>query len=149
LSSAEELCSCKGIGGSITLFPDRLLVRHGGPASSHPHEVPLAQVRAVLVERKSVIPFATVTVLALAVAVLVKYNPIWFVANLSDKDSTLVSLSALALSVVFAVPSILRNTFVSVSVSSESEQVPIRLGFVPSRPAKRLAKRFRELSIES
>ena len=116
---------------------------------SHRHEIPLSHVRAVLVERKTVIPFATVTVLALALAVLVKYNPIWFLANLSDKDSTLVSLGALAFAVVFAVPTFLRSTFVSVSVTSEAEQVPVRLGFVASRPANRLAKQFRELSVGS
>ena len=147
--ATKELCSCQGAGGSIILFADRMLVRHGGPASSHRHEIPLSQVRAILVERKTVIPFATVTVLALALAVLVKYNPIWFLANLSDRDSTLVSLGALAFAIVFAVPTVLRSTFVSVSVTSEGEQVPVRLGFVASRSAKRLAKQFRELSVGS
>jgi hypothetical protein len=147
--STQELCNCQGVGGSIILFPDRMVVKHGGPASSHSHEIPLTQVRAVLVERKSVIPFATVTVLAVVAAILAKYNPVWFLANLSDKDSTLVSFAALSIAVLFVVPVVVRSAFVSVSVSSEGETVPVRLGFVSSRPAKRLTKRFRELSIGS
>ena len=142
--STQELGSCHGANGSITLYPDRMVVRHGG--LTRLHEIPLTQIRAVIVERKTIIPFATVTVLATAATVLAKYNPIWFLVNLSDKESTLVSFAALSIAIVFAFPVVLRSAFVSVSVRSEGEPVLFRLGFVPARPAKRLAKRFRELS---
>jgi hypothetical protein len=142
--STQDLCGCHGVNGSIVLYPDRMVIRHGGV--THLHEIPLTQIRAVIVERKSVIPFATVTVLAAAATFLAKYNPIWFLVNLSDKDSTLVSFAALSIAIVFAIPVVLRSAFVNVSVRSEGEPVLVRLGFVPARPAKRLAKRFRELS---
>jgi len=142
--SNEELCRCKGVNGSIALFPDRMVVRHGG--STHLHEIPLSEVRAVLVERKKVIPFGTITVLILAAAVLVKYNPIYFIANLSDKDSTRVSFIAIGVAIACMVPAVLRSVFVNVSVRSEGEPVLMRLGFVSARSAARMAKRFRELS---
>jgi hypothetical protein len=140
----EELCKCRGANGSITLYPDRMVVRHGG--STHLHEIPLTQIRAILVERKKVIPFATITVLAVAVAILVKYNPVYFVANLSDKDSTRVSVVALGIAIASLIPVLLRSAFVNVSVRSEGEPVLVRLGFVSARSGARMAKRFRELS---
>jgi hypothetical protein len=140
----QEPCSCHGINGSITLHPDRMVIRHGG--STRLHEVPITQIRAVIIERKTLIPFATVTVLAVAAAFLVKYNPIWFLVNLPDKESTLVSIAALSVAIAFALPIILRSAFVNVSVRSEGDPILVRLGFVPVRPATRLAKRFRELS---
>jgi hypothetical protein len=121
-----------------------MVIRHGG--STHLHEIPLTQIRAVIIERKSLIPFATVTVLAVAAAFLAKYNPIWFLVNLPDKESTLVSIAALSAAIAFAFPIILRSTFVNVSVRSEGDPILVRLRFVPARPATRLAKRFRELS---
>jgi len=142
--STQELGSCHGINGSITLYHDRIAIRHGG--STHLHDVALAQIHAVIVERKSVVPFATLTLLAAALTVLVKYNPIWFLVNLPDKESTLVSLAALSAAIACAVPVVLRTAFVNVSVRSESDPVFVRLGFVRARPAKRLAKQFRELS---
>ena len=143
---AQEICSCHGVNGSIALYSDKMVLRHGGPASTHNHEIPLAQIHAVLIERKSVIPFSTVTVIAAAATVLAKYNPVWFLVNLPDKESTLVSLGALSIAIVFAIPAVLRSMFVNLSVRSEAEPVLVRLGFVPVRPARRLAKRFRELS---
>jgi len=142
--STQELCRCKGANGSIILYNDRLEIKHGG--TTHLHDIPLAQIRAVLVERKRVIPFAAITVLALAVTILVKYNPIWFVANLSDEDSTKVSIFAFAVAMASLIPVALRSTFVSVSIRSEGEPGLVRLRFVPVRSAKRLAKGFRELS---
>jgi hypothetical protein len=121
-----------------------MIIRHGG--STHLHEIPLTQIRAVIIERKTLIPFATVTILAVATAFLAKYNPIWFLVNLPDKESTLVSIAALSVAIAFAIPIILRSAFVNVSVRSEGDPVLVRLGFVPVRPATRLAKRFRELS---
>jgi hypothetical protein len=140
----EELCKCRGANGSITLYPDRMVVRHGG--STHLHEIALTQIRAIMVERKRVIPYATITVLAVAVAILAKYNPVYFVANLSDKDSTRVGVVALGVAIVCVIPVILRSAFVNVSVRSEGEPVLIKLGFVSARSAARMAKRFREVS---
>ena len=145
--SSQELCRCKGVNGSITLYADRMVVKHGGV--THLHEIPLAQIRAVLVERKRVIPFAAITVLSVAVTILVKYNPIWFLANLSDKDSTKVGIIALAIATASVIPVILRSAFVNVSIRFEGDPLMVRLGFVSVRPAKRLAKRFRELSAGS
>ena len=142
----QELCSCRGVNGSIALYSNKMVVRHGGPASTHSHEIPLAQIRSILVERKSIIPFSTITVIAAAIAVLAKYNPVWFLVNLPDQESTLVSFGALSIAIVFAVPAVLRSMFVNVSVRSEGEPVLVRLGFVPVRPARRMAKQFRELS---
>jgi hypothetical protein len=142
----DESISCRGINGSIKLSKDKMQLIGGGFGSAQSHEVAYSDVLAVVVQRKSVVPFATVTILAFALALIAKYNALWFVIDLGRTGIFITSIG-LAIAILSAVPAILRLMFVNVLV--RSSEGPLTLRLVPIRSAKCLARRFSEMSTGS
>jgi len=146
LPSAEESIDCRGVNGSISLSKDKMVSRSEGFGSVQFRDMPLNKITAVVVERKSVIPFATLTILATAIAVSAWYNALWFLINLTQQDILTITSGGLIVAVVCVIPMMFRLLFVNVLVRSEGEPNALIVRLVPVRQAKRLAKRFRELS---
>ena len=146
MPSAEKLIGCRGVNGSISLSKDKMVIRSEGFGSVEFREVALNKVTAVVVERKSVIPFATLTILASMVTVSAWYNALWFLINLTEQGILMITSGGLSVAVLCAVPMMFRLLFVNVLVRSEGEPNALIVRLVPVRQAKRLAKRFRELS---
>ncbi len=149
LVTVEESFNCSGVNGSIKLYPSRLVIDSKEWGGSKSHEVPLKRITAVVVERKSVMPFATLTILAAAAAVLTRYNALWFLVNLTRDNMVMATSAALATTVICAIPLVLRTFFVSVSISWDGDPPSFRVSFVPLRPGKRLAKQFQDLTMGS
>jgi len=146
LPSAEESIDCRGVNGSISLSKDKMVSRSEGFGSVQFRDMPLNKITAVVVERKSVIPFATLTILATAIAVSAWYNALWFLINLTQQDILTITSGGLIVAVVCVIPMMFRLLFVNVLVRSEGEPNALIVRLVPVRQAKRLAKRFRELA---
>jgi hypothetical protein len=142
----DEPVSCRGINGSIKLSKDKMQLIGGGLGSAQCHEVSYSDVLAVVVERKSIVPFATLAILAFVLALIAKYNALWFVIDLSRTEIFITSIG-LGIAILCAIPTILRLMFVNVLVRSSRGPLAVRL--VPIRSAKRLARRFSEMSAGS
>lgn len=149
MPSAEELIDCRGVNGSINLSQDKMVIRSEGFGSVQFREMALDKITAVVVERKGVIPFATLTIIATILTVLAWYNSLWFLINLTQPDILIITSCGLAAAVVCAIPMMFRLLFVNVLVRSEGEPNALIIRFVLVRQAKRLARRFRELSSSS
>jgi hypothetical protein len=123
-----------------------MIIDHALWMNSKSYELPVERIRAVIVERKSVIPSATVTALTAVVAVLAKYNAFWFLVNFTPENAGRVSVIGLLASIVCAIPTISRALFVNVSIAWDGEPAFFHVRFVPAYLGRRLARRFQELS---
>ena len=141
----EEAVNCRGINGSLSLSKGKIKVKGAGLPPSQSPEIPYGLVSAVFVQRKSVVPFATVLVLAVIVGLLAQYNALWFIPHIAEMDPLIAPIS-FGVAILCAVPTILRVLFVNVLVRYEGGSLHLRL--VPIRSGKRLGRRFRELSLE-
>ena len=138
--------NCVGLVGSINLYNDRVLINTNEWGISKTYQLPTERIRSVVVESKSVIPFAILTIIAAAMGFITKYNALWFLANLTPQVAQTLSSGALLLSVISAIPTSVRVLFVSVSITWDGDPTSFRVGFVPRRPGKHLAQKFQELS---
>ncbi len=145
MPDADEV-DCRGVNGSISLSKDKMVVRSEGFGLVQFRELPLNKITAVVVERKGVIPFAILTLLAAAITAVAADNPFWFLFNLTQQQTLLVTTAGVFAAVVCAIPTLFRLLFVNVLVRSEGEANAMILRFVLVRRAKHLARRFRELS---
>ena len=142
----EELVRCSGINGSILLSRDKLAVVGVGLGSAQ-RDIRFGDVSSIVVERKSMIPFLTLAVLAAIVLLVVRFNLLWFVLNLYTIQMLIIPIApwlALAIAILCGIPTILRLIFVNVFVRSRVGVLTLRL--VVPRSAKRLASRFSEIS---
>jgi hypothetical protein len=137
------------MNGSIRLYRERIVIDSKALGVSKTYQLPLNRIRTVVVERKSVIPFATLTILAAALIGVTKYNLFWFLVNLSPAVAGFLSSTSLFASIICAVPVVLRTLFVSVTITWDGDPTSFSVGFVLVRPGKRLAKRFQESSLRS
>jgi hypothetical protein len=126
-----------------------MIIDESGWGTAKSHELPITSIRSVIVERKSVIPFATIALLAAIVAVIVKYNALWFLVNLNPETETRLSMAAIAVCATSIIPMFSRAIFVNVVISWQGEPSSFRLRFIPTRSGRRLARRFREVSVGS
>jgi hypothetical protein len=142
----EELVKCRGINGSIILSRDKLVVVGVGLGSAQ-HDIKFGDVSSIIVERKSMIPFLTLTILAAIVLLVVRFNLLWFILNLYTIQLLVIPIApwlVLAILIACVAPTILRLIFVNVSVRSGVGISTLYL--VPLRSAKQLASRFSEIS---
>jgi hypothetical protein len=143
----EEAINCRGMNGSLSLSKGKMKVRGAGLPPSQSADISYSQVSAFFVQRKSVVPFATLLILATIVGLLAQYNTLWFlIPNLPEMDRFIAPIS-FGVAVLCAIPTILRLLFVNVLVRYKGGSLHLR--FVPLRSGKRLGRRFRELSLES
>ena len=138
----EEPVNCRGINGSISLSKDGLTIIGIGRGSAQPREIRFGDVSSIVVQRKSVVPFATSMILAIIVFLIARYNLLWFLIDLSRWEPIITSV-ALVITAICAVAALLRFTFVNVIVRSRRQPIVLRL--VPGRCAKRLVRGFREI----
>jgi hypothetical protein len=143
MPSSEHTLSCRGINGSIELSRDNMRVSGAGIELSQSADIPYEEVSAVLVQRKSVVPFATLTILAAVATLLARFNPLGYFMDVRQIQF-LVTPIALGLGILFAAVTLVRSCFVSVSVRSTRGLFTVR--FVPVRSGKRLAQSFSEIS---
>jgi len=148
MDAEEELVKCRGGTRTLTLYRDRLIVSEAGWRAAKFHELPIKCIRAVIVERKSIIPFASIIVLAAIATVVIKYDVLGFLIDLRTQTSWL-STVALAVCISCAIPALSRAIFVNVTVSWDGGPSPLRVRFVPAYLGRRLARRFREVSVGS
>ena len=147
MPETKELFVCRGGKYVISLHADRMVIKGTGWKNTKTYELPLGRVMSVIVERKSVIPFATATLLAAIIAVLSKYNALWFLINLTLEERGQFSMIALLVSILSAIPTIMRALFVNMTVRWDGEPSCFHLRFVLSSGGRRLARRFHELSV--
>ena len=141
----EALVKCR----AITLYRDRLILSEFGWRAAKSHELPIKRIRAVVVERKSVIPFASIVVLAAIATVVIKYDLLGFLVGLDAQSASWLSIPALAVCVSCAIPILSRAIFVNVTVTWDGEPPSLRVRFIPAYLGRRLARRFQEVSIGS
>jgi hypothetical protein len=132
--------------GSINLYNDRMVINSKEWGVSKSYQLPINRIRSVVVDRKSVIPFATLTLITAATMLIARYNVLWFLVNLTPQNAQTVSSYALLVSVVSAIPMLIRILFVSVSITWDGNPTSFRVGFVLVHPGKRLVQKFQELS---
>ncbi len=135
------------MNGLIELHRDRMVVINKALGVSKTYQLPLKRIRSVVVERKSVVPFAPLTVIAAILMVVMKYNALWFLVDLTPAVSGFLSSVALLVAIISAVPVVLRALFVNVTITWDGNPTSFRVGFIPSRSGKRLAERFQESSV--
>ena len=146
----DELVKCSGINGSIILSRDKLAIVGKGPLGSAQRDIKFSDVMSIVVERKNMIPFLTLTILAAIVLLVARFNLLWFILNLYTIQMFIIPIAPwllLAIAILCGMPTILRVIFVNVYVRSRVGLLTLRL--VPFRSAKRLATRFSELSAGS
>ncbi len=149
MSKVEESFKCGGLNASISLYRDRMIINSKAIGVSKTYQLPVNRIRTVVVERKSIIPFVTLTILAAALAAMIKYNDLWFVINFPTAVAGFLSSVAFLTSIICVVPVVVRILFVSVTITWDGDPTSFRVGFMPIRPGKGLAKRFQESSIWS
>jgi hypothetical protein len=146
LPKLEESFNCNGLVGSIKLYNDRIVIASKEWGISKSYLLPIERIKSIVVERKSVVPFATLTLLSAIAAIISRYNALWFLVNLSPDNARLVSSTAFVITVLFAIPTLFRVLFVRVSITWDGDPTSFHVGFVPVRPGKRLAQKFQQLA---
>jgi hypothetical protein len=146
VSTVDKPFKCSGLTGSVVLYHDNILIDHKEFGLSKTYQLPVGRIRAVMIERKGVIPFATLTLLGAIAAILTRYNSLWFIIELPPARAQILSSVATLATALFAIPTLVRTFFVSVSISWDGDPTSLRIGYVPARRGKRLAKKLRELS---
>lgn len=145
----EESFKCRGMNTLIQLYQDRIVLSSKALGLSNTYELPLKRIRSVIVERKSIIPFATLTIVAVVLMVIIRYNALWFLIDLAPGVSGFLSSVALLVAVISLVPVALRAFFVKVIITWDGDPTYFRVGLVSLPSGKRLAKRFQESSLWS
>jgi len=142
----EKPLRCRGGFGTIVLHSDRMTISEASWRIAKSYELPIKRVRSVIVERKSVMPFATTLALCVIVGAVAKYNGLWFLINLNPPASTSICDVIASIAVISAIPTLLRGIFVNVEVTWDGDPSFFRIRLIPNRAGRRLASRFRELS---
>ena len=149
MRAEKRLLSCRGANYSIALFSDKIIIKDTGLANSRSFELPVDRVRALIVERKSFIPFAALTIVAAIVTALAKYNALWFLGGSVVENAAKMSTVGLLASIILAIAVASRALFVTISITWDGQPTNFRVRFVPAHFARRLVKRFQELTARS
>lgn len=130
----------------VTLGDDSVILRSTSWLRSSFHELPVDRVKAIIVLRKSIVPYASFTILAAIAALLTKFNAFWFLVNLSLGQEALLGNLAIVAAVLLAIPSVLRALFVDIVISWGGRPSSFLVRFVPADQGRRLTRRFNRLS---
>ena len=141
---ADRIFKCSGGNYTITLdlALNKMILSQRSFRGTRVYELPLDRIKSVVVERKSVVPFATLTLLAAIATFMMGYGPFWSFMHLnrdSVGNSTMIGALACA---IFVIPSISRILFVNVSVSWDGQPSSWLIRLAPSYSGKNLAKIF-------
>jgi hypothetical protein len=130
----------------VTLGDDSVILRSTSWLRPSSYELPVERVKAIIVLRKSIVPYAAFTILAAIAALLTKFNAFWFLVNLSLGQEALLGDLAIVAAILFAVPSVLRALFVDIVISWGGRPSSFLVRFVPVDQGRRLTRRFNRLS---
>ena len=142
-----ELYKCAGWNYAITLDSnsERVIMRQT-VGRMRRYEVPMDRIKSIVVERKSVVPFAALTILSALTTLLIGYGPLPYLINLSPENMGRSTMIGALACIIFALPSISRLLFVNVYVSWDTAPGSLLIRFVTSHSGKRLADMFLEMS---
>jgi len=142
-----ELYKCAGWNYAITLdsTSERVIMRHT-VGRTRRYEVPMDRIKSIVVERKSVVPFAALTILSALTTLLIGYGPLPYLIGLTPENMGKSTMIGALACMIFALPSISRLLFVNVYVSWDTDPSSLLIRFVPSQSGKRLADVFLEMS---
>ena len=143
--SSNDSYDCGGGNYSVSMNSETLVISSRSWFHGHPHQIPLNNVRSVIVERKSLMPVASSAVLAGIIGVLLRDSALWFPLDLNSNISGKISVLAFLAATLLAVPTIERAVFVNVIISSLNAGT-WHVRFVTSNAGRNLAARFLELS---
>lgn len=148
VSSDESPYVCYGGNCTISMDSQNIVLRPKRWMNKLEQMIPLNRISSIIVQRKSVMPFITMTMLTAIVGMIVKYNSLWFLvdltADISSKGSVIVFIIALSC----AVPTLSRILFVNVVITSASSETWL-VRFVTAKSGLRLASKFQELTAGS
>ncbi len=137
---------CAGIDGSVSLREDEMTITTRVFARKKVHNLAVARVESVLVQRKSVVPFLSLTLIAVIAAVVAQFNALWFLIALDPPRNTQVATVAILFGVVFAIPTLARALFVNVLVIWVGRPKSFLVHLVLVGSGRRLARRFHRIS---
>jgi len=135
-----------GVDASITFHGDVMTVRTGGWVKTKAHELPVKRVESVLIQRKGVVPFAALTLMAAIAAVVAGFNALWFLIPLDPPRNLQVATVAMIAGVLFAIPTLSRVLFVNVVINWDGRPKSFLVHFVRAGSGRRLARRFHRIS---
>jgi hypothetical protein len=145
MSSDESPYVCDGGSCTISMDYQNMVLRPKRLMNKFEQRIPLNRISSVIVQRKSVMPFITMTVLAAIVSVIVKYNSLWFLVDLTADISSKGSVIAFIIALSCAVLALSRILFVNVVITSITSET-WRVRFVTAKSGLRLASKFQELT---
>ncbi len=142
-----QLYKCTGWNYAITLDSgaERVIMRRT-VGRTRRYEVSMDRIKSIVIERKSVVPFAALTILSALTTLLIGYGPLPFLISLSPENVARSTMIGALACMIFALPSISRLLFVNVYVSWDTNPSSLLIRFVPSHSGKRLADTFLEMS---
>jgi len=138
--------TCKGVNYSVTLQADKMVIKKALRGKADVHELPIELVGAVIIRRKNVVPFAGFTALAAIATVLVRYNALWFLVNLTTAGEARFGTIALIATLLFAIPTVSYALFVDVAITWAGTPQSFLVRFVPTQQGRNLARRFQGAS---
>ncbi len=141
LSEVKEF-TCKGVNYTVTLRSDKMIIKKALSGKADFYELPIQKVAAVIVRRRSIVPFAGFTALAAIATILVRYNALWFLFNLSTWQRETFGTVALLATVLFAIPTVGYALFVDVAITWGDTPKSFLIHFVPAQQGRSLARRF-------
>jgi len=143
----REVFKCAGLNYAITLdcFLERVIIRQTLWRPGR-YEVSFDQIRALVIERRSIVPFAALTILSAITTMLIGYGPLPSLIHLTPENMSRSTMIGAAACILFALPSVSRLLFVNVAVSWERPPHSLLVRLVPSHSGKRLASMFMEMS---
>ncbi len=149
--ASGRLLKCSGSNYSIALdFTAHEMVIHSrGIQVTKPYKLPVDRIRAVVLQRKSVVPFATMMVMSLLTTLILKYNGLWPLIKLTSENIAKSSMICAIVTVILALPTLSRILFVNISVTWDGEPISWLIRFVPARSGRRLVRAFPEMSNEN
>jgi len=146
MGSGKEVLRCRGLTHSIAFDEERIVLRNlvsWGPRSV---ELPVKQVEAVVVQRKSVMPFAAGAILAAIATVVLRLGLVGPQLNQTGFTDSLAE-ATWALVFLMLIPTLTRAIFVNVLITTQSGVESWRVRYVPAAAGRRLARRFHTVSM--
>jgi len=145
VSGNGKFFSCRGANYVVTLTPKQICLRETGLDPKN-YELPIERISSVVVRRKTIIPFVSLITFASAAAIMANFNALWFIVPLSPLESSEVTIIALLIAGLAALPAAVRAWFVSVTITWDGRPRSFIVRLVPGRRGRRLARLFHELS---
>jgi hypothetical protein len=141
LSPNKEF-TCRGLNYSVALGPDAMTIGKTRWGRLDSHELPFSRISSVIVRRKSIMPFATLTALGAIATVLIRFNLLWFLVDLSQAEQAALSTIPFIITVLCAIPTASRALFVEIAISWGGKPESFLVRFVPQQQGRALAEKF-------